>query len=228
MIESGAEAVGSMGSDTPLAVLSRRPTLLYNYFSQLFAQVTNPPIDPIRERLVMSLFTVMGWKRNLLGETPTHAEQLTLDSPLLLDEELLMLKNIGGAHQTATLSTCWQASAGPQGLAPALRALCAHAERAIDQGARIIILSDRAMSDQYVAIPALLVIGALHHHLIRSGKRMKASFVSETGEARDVHQIACLIGYGCSAVNPYLAIQTIRHLHRQGKVTVDFPNALLN
>jgi len=228
MIESGNEAIGSMGSDTPLAVLSRRPTLLYNYFSQLFAQVTNPPIDPIRERLVMSLFTVMGWKRNLLGETPIHAEQLTLDSPLLLDEELLTLKNIGGAHQTATLSTCWQASAGPEGLAPALRVLCGQAERAIDQGARIIILSDRAMSDQYVAIPALLVIGALHHHLIRTGKRMKASFVSETGEARDVHQIACLIGYGCSAVNPYLAIQTIRHLHRQGKVTVDFPNALLN
>lgn len=277
MIQHGAEAIGSMGSDTPLAVLSLRPRLLYTYFSQLFAQVTNPPIDPIRERLVMSLFTVLGWKRNLLAETPLHAEQVTLDSPLLLNEELCRLKNVGflstladedevpgalgaqprslyphtqaasteaipqlalsvefpkssirGVHQTRTISTCWHVSSGPQGLAPALRAVCHAAEEAVDEGTRIIILSDRAINHEFVAIPALLIIGAVHHHLTRAGKRMKASLVSETGEARDVHQIACLIGYGCSAVNPYLAIETIRELSQEGGEKMDYASALLN
>jgi glutamate synthase (NADPH/NADH) large chain/glutamate synthase (ferredoxin) len=228
MIHDGAEAVGSMGNDTPLAVLSLRPRLLYTYFSQLFAQVTNPPIDPIRERLVMSLFTVIGWKRNLLSETPAHAEQITLDSPILLNEELDTLKNIGGVHRAVTLSTCWKESLGPQGLAPAIRHLCDVAEQAVDGGARILILSDRAVDHEWVAIPALLIMGAIHHHLVRAGKRMKASLVSETGEARDVHQIACLIGYGASAINPYLALETLRELRTKGMVTIDHAAALLN
>jgi glutamate synthase (NADPH/NADH) large chain/glutamate synthase (ferredoxin) len=228
MIQDGAEAVGSMGSDTPLAVLSLRPRLLYTYFSQLFAQVTNPPIDPIRERLVMSLFTVIGWKRNLLAETLAHAEQITLDSPILLNEELLTLKKSGGVHQAVTISTCWRASDGPEGLAPAVQEICRAVEQAVDTGARILILSDRRADHEWVAIPALLVVGAVHHHLLRVGKRMKASLVSETGEARDVHQIACLIGYGASAINPYLALETIREIRAKGKVTVDHATALLN
>jgi glutamate synthase (NADPH/NADH) large chain/glutamate synthase (ferredoxin) len=228
MIQDGAEAVGSMGSDTPLAVLSLRPRLLYTYFSQLFAQVTNPPIDPIRERLVMSLFTVIGWKRNLLAETPAHAEQITLDSPILLNEEFLALKKSGGVHQATTISTCWKVSAGPHGLAPAVREVCRAVEQAVDAGARILILSDRKADHEWVAIPALLIVGAVHHHLLRVGKRMKASLVSETGEARDVHQIACLIGYGASAINPYLALETIREIRAKGKVTVDHATALLN
>lgn len=228
ILNDGAEAVGSMGNDTPLAVLSLRPRLLYTYFSQLFAQVTNPPIDPIRERSVMSLFTILGWKRNLLAETPAHAEQITLDSPILLNEEFLFLKNIGGVHQAATISTCWKAASGVQGLASAIRDIGHAAEKAVDEGARIVILSDRAVDHEWVAIPALLVIGAVHHHLTRVGKRMKASLISETGEARDVHQIACLIGYGCSAVNPYLAFETIRELREKGTIKVDHATALLN
>lgn len=228
MLNDGAEAVGSMGDDTPLAVLSYRPRLLYSYFSQLFAQVTNPPIDPIRERSVMSLLTALGWKRNLLGETPKHAEQITLDSPILLNEELDLLKNIGGVHKATTLSTLWSVDDGAAGLEPAIKNLCRAAEEAVDQGARMIILSDRNVSLQQVAIPSLLAMGAVHHHLIRAGKRMKASLIAETGEARDVHHMACLIGYGCSAINPYLAIETVRELREKETVTVDYPTALLN
>lgn len=228
MLNDGAEAVGSMGDDTPLAVLSLRPRLLYTYFSQLFAQVTNPPIDPIRERLIMSLFTVLGWKRNLLGETPEHAQQITLDSPILFNEELEILKNIGGVHKAITLSALWNKADGATGLAPALKKLCLQAEEAVNQGARMIILSDRGVCRTQLAIPSLLAVGAVHHHLIRVGKRMKASLICETGEARDVHQIACLIGYGCSAINPYLAFETVHQLLEKGTVTVDYATALLN
>ena len=228
MIKDGAEAVGSMGDDTPLAVLSLRPRLLYTYFSQLFAQVTNPPIDPIRERLVMSLFTTLGWRRNLLSETPEHAAQVTLVSPILFNEELEAVRKVGGEHKSTTLSTLWKASSGTQGLAPAIHALCKEAERAIDDGTRILILNDRGVDHEYLAIPALLAVGAIHHHLRRVGKRMRASIICETGEARDVHQMACLIGYGCSAVNPYLAIETIREIVGKGTVEIDFITAQLN
>ena len=228
MLNDGAEAVGSMGDDTPLAVLSLRPRLLYTYFSQLFAQVTNPPIDPIRERLVMSLFTALGWKRNLLSETPKHAEQVTLDSPILLNEELEILKNIGGVHLAITITALWNADHGANGLEPAVKRLCQQAEEAVDEGARMIILSDRGVNKHQIAIPSLLAVAAVHHHLIRVGKRMKASLICESGEARDVHQMACLIGYGCSAINPYLAIETVRELRKKGTVTVDYPTALLN
>ncbi|MBX9741947.1 MAG: glutamate synthase large subunit [Chthoniobacterales bacterium] len=228
MFADGAEAVGSMGDDTPLAVLSLRPRLLTTYFSQLFAQVTNPPIDPIRERLVMSLFTILGWKRNLLSETPEHAEQVTLDSPILFNEELALLKNLGGVHKTVTLSSCWEVASGAHGLKPALRTLCQEAEKEIDNGAQILILSDRAVDASWAPIPALLAMGAVHHHLTRAGKRMKASLISESGEVRDVHQMACLIGYGCSAVNPYLALETARQLRSKGTIALDHATALLN
>lgn len=228
MIKDGAEAVGSMGDDTPLSVLSLRPRLLYTYFSQLFAQVTNPPIDPIRERLVMSLFTTLGWRRNLLSETPEHAAQVLLDSPILFNEELNFVRSIGGIHKSATLSTIWRASSGSFGLAPAVRDLCKAAEKAVDDGSRILILSDKGVDHDNLAIPALLAVGAVHHHLRRTGKRMRASIICETGEARDVHQMACLIGYGSSAINPYLALDTIREMVEKSAVPVDFTTARLN
>ena len=228
MIKDGAEAVGSMGDDTPLAVLSLRPRLLYTYFNQLFAQVTNPPIDPIRERLVMSLITTLGWRRNLLSETPEHAAQLSIGSPILLNEELEAIRNIGGEHKSVTLSTLWTASSAATGLAPAVKKLCKAAEQAVDKGARILILSDKGVDHENLAIPALLAVGAVHHYLCRVGKRMRVSFICETGEARDVHQMACLIGYGCSAINPYLAIETIREVIEKGSSEIDFANAQLN
>jgi len=228
MIKDGAEAVGSMGDDTPLAVLSLRPRLLYTYFSQLFAQVTNPPIDPIRERLVMSLFTTLGWRRNLLSETPEHASQVSLDSPILFNEELEVVRQIGGEHKASTLSSLWKVSAGATGLASAVRELCKAAEKAVDEGTRVLVLSDRGIDADHLAIPAMLAVGAVHHHLRRVGKRMQASIVCETGEARDVHQMACLIGYGASAINPYLAIETIREMIEKGSVEIDFATAQLN
>ncbi len=212
MIRDGAEAVGSMGDDTPLAVLSTRPKLLFHYFQQLFAQVTNPPIDPIRERSVMSLFTAMGWKRNLLAMTPEHAQQITVDSPILLTEELERLQNIGGVHKALTVSTLWKTSQRASGLAPAVEQLCQQVEDAIDQGNRLIILSDIGIDEDHVPIPSLLAVSAVHHHLTRIGKRMKASLICQTGEARDVHHMACLIGYGASAIHPYLALETIHNM----------------
>ena len=210
MLKTGAEAVGSMGDDTPLAVLSLKPRLLYTYFKQLFAQVTNPPIDPIREKLVMSLTTNLGWRRNLLSETPEHAEQVLLASPIVLDGELERLKTLPAPHQAATVSLLWPVSDGPAGLEPALGRIKADAEAAVTAGARILILSDRGVDHAHAAVPALLAMGAVHHHLTNVGKRMRASVVLETAEARDVHQIACLIGYGASAINPYLAFETIQ------------------
>jgi Glutamate synthase domain 2 len=212
MLKTGAEAVGSMGDDTPLAVLSLKPRLLYTYFKQLFAQVTNPPIDPIREKLVMSLHTVLGWRRNLLSETPEHAEQVMVDSPILIDSEMERLRNLPEPHKALTVSILWPESEGTEGLQKAVRRICAEAEKAIDDGARILILSDRGVDHANVAVPALLAMGAVHHHLTRVGKRMRASVIVETGEARDVHQVACLIGYGASCVNPYLALETVREV----------------
>ncbi|MDD5201127.1 MAG: glutamate synthase large subunit, partial [Terrimicrobiaceae bacterium] len=228
MLKTGAEAVGSMGDDTPLAVLSLKPRLLYTYFKQLFAQVTNPPIDPIREKLVMSLHTVLGWRRNLLSETPEHAEQVLLDTPILLDSELDRLKNLPAPHLSATVSILWPVSEGAGGLEKAVARIKAESEAAIDGGARILILSDRGVDHANVAVPALLAMGAVHHHLTNVGKRMRASVVIESGEARDVHQIACLVGYGASCVNPYLAFETIREILEKSEGGGDFATYVLN
>jgi glutamate synthase domain-containing protein 2/glutamate synthase domain-containing protein 1/glutamate synthase domain-containing protein 3 len=228
MFKDGAEAVGSMGDDTPLAVLSLRPRLLYTYFKQLFAQVTNPPIDPIREKLVMSLHTVLGWRRNLLSETPEHCRQIILESPILLDAEVEKLSAIGGEYPATTIPCLWPVSEGPAGLENAIRRICKEAERAVDEGIRLIILSDRGVDFENVAVPMLLAMGAVHHHLRRVGKRMKASMICETAEARDVHQIACLIGYGASCVNPYLALETIRELVEKGSVEPDFGKVVIS
>jgi glutamate synthase domain-containing protein 2/glutamate synthase domain-containing protein 1/glutamate synthase domain-containing protein 3 len=219
MLKDGQEAVGSMGDDTPLAVLSLQPRLLYTYFKQLFAQVTNPPIDPIREKLVMSLATVMGWRRNLFGETPEHAKLVHSDSPILLQHELDALGSIPDpAHKSATISVLWEVAEGEDGIERAVNRICAEAERAVDDSARLLILSDRGVDHDHIAIPMLLATGAVHHHLTRIGKRMKCSIICDTGEARDVHQIACLIGYGASAVCPYIAYATIRELLEKGQL----------
>ena len=231
MVKDGQEALGSMGDDTPLAVLSLQPRLLYTYFKQLFAQVTNPPIDPIREKLVMSLATVMGWRRNLLGSTPEHAIMVHSDSPVLLQHELDALKSIPGLdHKSATISVLWNVAEGADGIEEAVNRIAAEAERAVDDSVSLIILSDRGVDHDHLAIPMLLATGAVHHHLTRVGKRMKCSLICESGEARDVHQIACLIGYGASAVCPYLAYATVRELLEKGKLgeTATYEKMVLN
>ncbi|MBV9491412.1 MAG: glutamate synthase subunit alpha, partial [Verrucomicrobia bacterium] len=214
MVKDGQEPVGSMGDDTPLAVLSLQPRLLYTYFKQLFAQVTNPPIDPLREKLVMSLAIAMGWRRNLLAESPEHAKLVHSDSPVLLPHELDALRRLPDLenHKACTLSLLWPVAEGPAGLERAVNQLCIEAEKAVDDSTRLLVLSDVGIDHEQAAIPMLLAVGAVHHHLTRAGKRMRCSLIAETGEARDVHQVACLIGYGASAVCPTLAYETIREL----------------
>jgi glutamate synthase domain-containing protein 2/glutamate synthase domain-containing protein 1/glutamate synthase domain-containing protein 3 len=213
MAGSAYEAIGSMGDDTPLAALSLQPRLLYTYFKQLFAQVTNPPIDPIREKLVMSLNTTIGWRRNWLAEGPEHARVIQTDSPILFPNEFETMKNLPGADQTsATVSCVWPLSQGAAGLERAIARICDEAAIAVISGAKVLILSDRDADYQNVPVPMLMAMGAVHHHLIKLGKRMRAGIVCETGEARDVHHIACLIGYGAAAVYPYVAYDTCREV----------------
>jgi glutamate synthase domain-containing protein 2/glutamate synthase domain-containing protein 1 len=229
MVLDGAEAVGSMGDDTPLSVLSKRPRLLYTYFRQLFAQVTNPPIDSIREKIVMSLSTFMGHKRSWLTETPEHARMVKIDSPFLLEFELEALKHIEDpAFQCETLPCLFDAGKDASDLSRALRGVCEAASSAVDAGKSILILSDRNTGAGQAPIPMLLATGAVHHHLIQEGKRLRVSLVCETGEARDVHHFACLLGYGATAVNPYVAIDTIREAIEMGELEVPLGTAIAN
>ncbi len=230
MAESAQEPVGSMGDDAPLAVLSRLPKLLSSYFRQQFAQVTNPPIDPIRERLVMSLTSKLGYRRNWFDETPEHAKQVELQSPVLFDEELKQLCSLEDpAFQSATLPVLFQAREGEDGLVRALHQLCNAAERAADEGKCLVVLSDRGVSKDNIPVPMLLAVGAVHNHLVQQNKRLKLSVVAETGEPRDVHHFATLIGYGANAVNPYLACETIRAMVECGELKqVTVPEALSN
>ncbi len=217
MAETGEEAIGSMGDDAPLAILSAKPRPLYHYFKQLFAQVTNPPIDPIREKLVMSVELLCGPRLNWLAETPAHAKLVRFKSPLLTNAELQSLKGMKD-FPAATISTLFELKEGPEGLEKALTRLCAEAEKAVDAGNSIIVISDRGVSLHQASIPMLLAVGAVHHHLIRADKRSKASLIAETGECRDVHQFACLFGYGVTAVNPYLIFQTYLDLLAKGEL----------
>jgi glutamate synthase (ferredoxin) len=230
MAGEGKEPVGSMGDDTALAVLERQSRLLYSYFKQKFAQVTNPPIDPIREELVMSLDTYLGRHRSFFEEDDEHAKLVHLASPLMVNEELDALRSMEApAFQAVTLPVVFPVTDGADGLERALRSLCEAASRAVDDGCSILVLSDRGVNATSVAIPMLLAVGAVHHHLIAEGKRMRASIVAETGEARDVHQIALLIGYGASAVNPYLAFESVASLFYAGALKdVDLNRALSN
>ncbi len=217
MAKDGEEAVGSMGTDTPLAVLSNHSQLLYNYFKQLFAQVTNPPIDSIREEMVMSVESYIGSEGNLLAETPEHCRMLKLDSPILTDAELAKVRSISaGSFRAVTLSTTFPAADGAGALATSLEALCKQASEAIDEGASILILSDRGVDALHAAIPSLLATSAVHHHLLRQGTRTKAGLVIESGEVREVMHFALLIGYGAGAVNPYLAFGTLADMVQQG------------
>jgi glutamate synthase (NADPH/NADH) large chain len=217
MAVTGQEAVGSMGADNPPAVLSSRPKPLFNYFRQNFAQVTNPPIDPIREELVMSLVSLIGPRPNLLGihDAGTHL-RLEVDHPVLTNTDLARIRHIedhtGGAFRTKTLSICYPAGEGAEGMEPALEAMCEAAERAVRHGHNILVLSDRATDADHVPIPALLATSAVHHHLVRTGLRTASGLVVETGAAREVHHFAVLAGYGAEGINPYLAFDTLSAL----------------
>src|SRR5437879_6836491 len=207
MVQEGKDPVFSMGDDIPPAVLSARPRLLYQYFKQRFAQVTNPPIDPLRERTVMSLAVYLGPRPSFLEDSPAHAPLLQLPSPLLLPDDMRWLQS-EGPFPVRVLPARFPADAGPGGLAAALRELFdAAAEAARD--AAVIALSDRGVDARWVPIPMLLAVAAVHHELIRRGLRMRTSLIAETGEARDIHQFACLIGYGARAICPYLPLQTL-------------------
>ena len=220
MLQNGEEATGSMGTDTPPSALSNHAKPLYTYFKQNFAQVTNPAIDPIREELVMSLVSFIGPRPNLLNLESTSGEKrLEVAQPILRNDDLEKIRVVGDMadnnFHAITLDTTWEASTHAHGLKPRLDALCAQAEAAITHGhENIIILSDRALSQSRVGIPALLATAAVHHHLIRAGLRTACGLVVETGEAREIHHLCCLAGYGAEAINPYLALDTIEELRR--------------
>ncbi len=217
MATDGVEPLGSMGTDTPLAVLSNKPQLLYSYFKQLFAQVTNPPIDYLREAIITSTETAIGAEANLLEPTPESCRFLKLETPILLNEQLQQIRNINqpGFHP-AVLTILFDSAGGGAALEKALDELCVLADKAIADGATILILSDRGVTKKLAPIPALLAVAGLHHHLIRAGTRTRASIVLESGEPREVHHFALLIGFGVSAINPYLAFDTIKDLISEG------------
>lgn len=217
MALDGKEPVGSMGADVPLAVLSRQPQHLSNYFKQLFAQVTNPPIDPIRERMVMSLSTFVGNNGNLLVEDPLTCHSVALQHPVLTDYELEKLRSIDtGIFQAKTLQTYFRADNKPGSLQAGLDRLCRYAVDAVNDGFEVIILTDRAIDSDHAPIPLLLAVSAVHHHLIRKGLRAKVGLVVEAGDVWEVHHFACLLGFGATAINPYLALATIRNMHENG------------
>ena len=230
MARDGVEAVGSMGTDTPLAVLSDKPQLLYNYFKQLFAQVTNPPIDCIREEIVTSTETTIGSEGNLLSPTPESCRLIELKSPILSNEEFAKLKHLKNPHfKSVTLSLLFRASEGAAGIARAMDELCDAAAKGIQEGANILILSDRGVNSEFAPIPALLAVAGVHHHLIREGTRTRAGVVLESGEPREVHHFALLIGYGCGAINPYLAYEALDDMIRQGLLKdIDHKTAVKN
>jgi glutamate synthase domain-containing protein 2/glutamate synthase domain-containing protein 1/glutamate synthase domain-containing protein 3 len=222
MAVNGAEAIGSMGTDTPLACLSDRPQLLYNYFKQLFAQVTNPPLDANFEALVTSLITYLGREGNLLEESPKAAHLIKLKTPILSNADLAKLREVQiGDIKSITLPMLFKVADGPEGLQKALEELCQKAATAVQEGYAILILSDRGIDQDHAPIPALLATAAVHHHLIREGTRTQAGLVIETGEAREVHHFCLLIGYGAGAINPYVAFETITDLHRDGILPKD-------
>ncbi len=230
MARDGVEAIGSMGTDIPIAVLSNKAKLLYDYFKQLFAQVTNPPIDCIREEIVTSPVTTIGREGNLLDPKPESCHLIELKTPILSNEELAKLKAIAsGEFASATLDVTFDPNKGAKGLEEAMDALCAQADDLIKKGRNILILTDRGISATKAPIPALLAVGGLHHHLIRKGTRTQCDIVLESGEPREVHHFCTLIGYGCGAINPYLAFETLDDMIRQGLlVNVDHKKAVYN
>ena len=211
MAAKGEEPIGSMGADTPLACLSDKPQPLFNYFKQLFAQVTNPPIDPIREEMVMSLISYIGTERNILAETPQHCHTLRLPHPILTNRDLERLRRVSqGSFLATTLPMLFAVEEGERGLERALGQLCRRASLAIQSGYTLLILSDRGLDRDYAPIPSLLALAAVHNHLVREETRTQVALIIESGEPREVMHFALLIGYGASAVNPYLALETLQ------------------
>ena len=222
MGQNGAEPLGAMGSDTPVAVLSERPRLLFDYFTQQFAQVTNPPLDSIREEVVTSLALGLGPERNLLEWGPDHARSVTLDFPVIDNDELAKIQHIDTAlpgRSSVTIRGLYRVEAGHKGMQKRIAQMCAEVDEAIEDGAEFIVLSDRDSNKDLAPIPSLLMLAAVHHHLIRNETRMKCGLVVEAGDVREVHHVATLIGYGASAVNPYLAMETVEYLVRAGYIT---------
>jgi glutamate synthase (NADPH/NADH) large chain/glutamate synthase (ferredoxin) len=219
MAKNGEEPLGSMGNDNALAVLSDQRPALFSYFKQLFAQVTNPPIDPIRESIVMSLGTGVGAEGNLLEAAPEHARQLVMDQPILRNGELETLRSLDHPwFKSHTIDITWPVQDGPEGLHARLAEICDEAHDVIATGVNILILSDRGIGKRRAPIPSLLAVAAVHHHLVREGTRLQTGLVLESGEPREVHHFATLIGYGASAVNPYVAFETIDAMVAEGRI----------
>ncbi|MGI5399672.1 glutamate synthase large subunit [Streptomyces sp. CA-135486] len=221
MARTGGEPLGSMGTDSPIAALSQRPRLLFDYFTQLFAQVTNPPLDAIREELVTSLYSSLGPQGNLLEPTAASCRSVTLPFPVIDNDELAKLIHINAdgdmpGMNAATLSGLYRVSGGGDALAARIEAICAEADAAIEDGARLIVLSDRHSDAEHAPIPSLLLTSAVHHHLIRTKQRTQVGLLVEAGDVREVHHVALLIGYGAAAVNPYLAMESVEDLVRAG------------
>ncbi len=222
MATNGQEPIGSMGNDSPLAVLSETPVLLYDYFRQHFAQVTNPPIDPYRENLVMSLMSFIGRERNLLAESPTHCRQLKLAHPVLTNDDIKYLRKVElDGFIVNTVSLILPAKGEIGRMEKVLKDVCISVEQHIDEGASIVILSDRGVDISHLAIPALLAVSAVHHHLIRMGKRHLAGLLLESGEVREVQHFATLIGFGCSGINPYLVFESLSEIRDRGYLPAD-------
>jgi glutamate synthase (NADPH/NADH) large chain len=220
MVDKKIEPVGSMGTDTPLAILSDHSQHLSNYFKQLFAQVSNPPIDPIRERLVMSLFTSFGSTKNILDETPEHCRQIYIDQPILKNRQLEKIRTLDSPFfKSKVIDMLFDASGAPDALEQAIDYICYKAENAARYGINVIVLSDRKMNKDRAPIPSLLATGAVHHHLIRKGLRVNCGIVVEAGDIRETHHYAALIGYGASAINPYLTFETLYDLNQKNVFT---------
>ena len=223
MAKNGMEALGSMGMDTPVAVLSQRPRLLYDYFQQLFAQVTNPPLDAIREEIVTATYGWLGAEGNLLDPQSESARQILIPSPVLDNSQMAQIKNLGASNnfhnsdfKAETVPMLFEVDAGEEGLKNALDALCEAVDKAVDKGVNVVICSDRGSDKKMAPIPALLAVGAVHHHLIRNKKRTRTGLLFETGEAREIHHICLLLGYGATGVNPYLALDSLDNLVEKG------------
>ncbi len=228
MAENMLQPVGAMGNDAPIAVLSNQPQLLYNYFKQLFAQVTNPPIDPIREELITATETILGSQGNILDPGPQSCRQIRLESPIMTTEELEQLRKlVVPDFKNVTIPMVFKAGSGGKGLEKSLNNIFKAADKAISEGANILILSDRDFDSKHTPVPALLAVSGLHHHLIRTGKRTEVGLVLESGEPREVHHFCTLIGYGVDAVNPYMAYQSLYDLIREGLLqNIDYERAV--
>jgi glutamate synthase (NADPH/NADH) len=219
MLLEGKEALGSMGNDAPLAAMATQPRIIYDYFRQLFAQVTNPPIDPIRESIVMSLETYVGPEGNLLEMKPEQCHRILLPSPVISIEEMNAMKSLKSAYTTwpsQTIDITFPKQEGLPGYQLALERVCSQAEQAIDDGIKVIILSDRATGPTRVPLSALIACGGVHHHLVLQKKRAKVALMVETGEAREVHHLCVLVGYGADAICPWLMMETIHKVGREG------------